>query len=75
MEQESKYTALRIISGIFKVIGVIIPLIGIGIVAEIHYIPTTIIIWSVGLILMGLIFYAQGEFIRLFVDIEANTRK
>ena len=78
--KENKYKALSIISNVFKVLGIII---GIAPTILILFLYGGHIFYAMGMqeigiilggLIIGLIIYAQGEFIKLFIDIEENTR-
>lgn len=79
---DNRYKALRTISAIFKVLGLLISILPIiflilGIALGFFGYGGGMqnLFFVLGAIVAGLFIYAQGEFIKLFIDIEANTRK
>jgi hypothetical protein len=81
---ERKYSALRFVAVLMKVIGAISIIVGIlGLISAIRYFATThdyntigpSVIWTVGPILSGIFWWALAEIIYVFIDIEYNTRR
>lgn len=81
---ESRYGALRFVAVLMKIIGVISIIVGIlGIISTIYYVVHyhnyaglgVSILWTVGSILNGIVWYAAAELIYVLIDIEHNTRR
>lgn len=72
-----KYSALKIIIWMYRIVGAIIPIIGvIGFALSLGSqgdLASGLLVLA-GSILMGLTIFASAQLIQLFVDIEANTR-
>ena len=81
---ERRYGALRFVSGLMKVIGAISIIVGIlGIASTIYYMSQShnysglgvSVLWTVGSILTGILWWAAAELIHVLIDIEYNTRR
>jgi len=81
---ERRYGALRFVSGLMKVIGAISVIVGIlGIISTIYYVTQShnysglgvSVLWTVGSILTGIVWWAAAELIYVLIDIEYNTRR
>ena len=81
---ERRYGALRFVSGLMKVIGAISTIVGIlGIVSTLYYMSqahnysglAVNVLWTVGSILSGILWWAAAELIHVLIDIEYNTRR
>ena len=81
---ERKYGALRFVSGLMKVIGAISIIVGIlGLISTIYYVVHyhnnsglgVSVLWTVGTILGGIVWWAAAELIYVLMDIEYNTRR
>jgi len=81
---ERKYGALRFVSGLMKVIGAISIIVGIlGIISTIYYVVHShnysglgvSVLWTLGSVLTGIVWWAAAELINVLIDIEYNTRR
>ena len=75
-ESNNKYPALNAVSGLYKVLGIIIAIIG-TIGGAMSFMGSTTIGMSIVIasIVIGLLLYASGELFKVFIDIEYNTRQ
>ena len=82
--EEKRYQSLRIIAGLFTVMGVVALVLGVlAVVIAVltlvagtpSLLPGTLaLLWSLGLVLAGLQLVAFGALLRLLIQLEENTR-
>jgi hypothetical protein len=71
----TRYYALRIIATFFQIFAFIVGIAGIGIsIGEANRIKLFVIVGIIGSIIAFIVLLASSEMIKLFIDIEANTR-